>query len=473
MARGRSMLVPGDGGKWAMELAKARGVQARAAARRACAGRRAGGAGHHHAFAVPGESYLDVLDGLYAVRDKLQARHLPVRGGGREHGRGLRQADRPPGRGVRHARARRLPRRHRRACGDAGQHAAAAVRRPDPVRGNRPRELPGSRLPPDVPAAGEMGDADRRCRAHPGAGGARGGCRHHRPARPGGDRAVGGDAEAHGGGARYRPAPRCPAPHPDPAAIARLQAMLAASRASRWRSSAAAAGARRAARRSATSSPAHDIPVTVGFRRQALYDGTLRQLCRRPRRRLRPGAGRQGARRRPDPGDRHPAGRGGDARATRCSTPPARRRSSTSIRTPPRSAACSARRSASSPTSTPSPPRSRELPPATVALARLDARAARDPRSPATAVPDYPGPLNLAAGHARSWRSCSSRDAIMTCDAGNFADLAAALHAFHATASASSARPTARWATACRRRSAPRSPSRTGRSWPSSAMAAS
>src|SRR5579859_7510924 len=25
-----------------------------------------------HAFAVPGESYLDVLDGLYAVRDRVQ-----------------------------------------------------------------------------------------------------------------------------------------------------------------------------------------------------------------------------------------------------------------------------------------------------------------------------------------------------------------------------------------------------------------
>ena len=30
----------------------------------------------------------------------------------------------------------------------------------------------------------------------------------------------------------------------------------------------------------------NDIPVTVGFRRQALYDGTLAQFRRRPRRRL-------------------------------------------------------------------------------------------------------------------------------------------------------------------------------------------
>ena len=56
-----------------MELAKARGAVKR--------GPRIGGhvladalvaQGITHAFAVPGESYLDVLDGLYAVRDKVQ-----------------------------------------------------------------------------------------------------------------------------------------------------------------------------------------------------------------------------------------------------------------------------------------------------------------------------------------------------------------------------------------------------------------
>ena len=55
-----------------MELAKARGVKR---------GPRIGGhvladalvaQGISHAFAVPGESYLDVLDGLYAVRDRVQ-----------------------------------------------------------------------------------------------------------------------------------------------------------------------------------------------------------------------------------------------------------------------------------------------------------------------------------------------------------------------------------------------------------------
>src|SRR5580698_9008046 len=56
-----------------MEFAKARGAMKR--------GPRIGGhvladalvaQGITHAFAVPGESYLDVLDGLYAVRDRVQ-----------------------------------------------------------------------------------------------------------------------------------------------------------------------------------------------------------------------------------------------------------------------------------------------------------------------------------------------------------------------------------------------------------------
>ena len=62
-------------------------------------------------------------------------------------------------------------------------------------------------------------------------------------------------------------------PHPDPAALARMQAMLAASR----RPLAILGGGWSAASRAALQDylVAHDIPVTVAFRRQSLYDGTL------------------------------------------------------------------------------------------------------------------------------------------------------------------------------------------------------
>ena len=42
-------------------------------------------------------------------------------------------------------------------------------------------------------------------------------------------------------------------------------------------------------------------------------------------------------------------------------------------------------------------------------------------------VPDYEG-RSTSAGSCASWRSCAAPDAIFTCDAGNFADLAGALH---------------------------------------------
>ena len=135
-------------------------------------------------------------------RRQDQAGHLPVRGGRGEHGRRLRQTDRPSGRGDGDARARRLPWRDRRPRRLSGQHADAAVRRPDPASGHRPRRVPGSRLPPDVRAAGEMGHSDRLRQTHPRGRRPRGRCRHQRPARPGGDRAVGGNAEGPGAGSR-------------------------------------------------------------------------------------------------------------------------------------------------------------------------------------------------------------------------------------------------------------------------------
>ncbi len=101
------------------------------------------------------------------------------------------------------------------------------------------------------------------------------------------------------------------APQPDPAGLHAMAELLATSRkplailgGSCW------TDAGRAAIR--TSCVAHDIPVAVGFRRQGLYDGTPRQLRRRPRRRLGPGPGRPRQGGRPGPGDRHPPGRGRD-----------------------------------------------------------------------------------------------------------------------------------------------------------------
>ncbi len=62
-------------------------------------------------------------------------------------------------------------------------------------------------------------------------------------------------------------------PHPDPAAMERLQALLSASR----RPLAILGGGWSAAGRVALADflRANDIPVTVAFRRQSLYDGTL------------------------------------------------------------------------------------------------------------------------------------------------------------------------------------------------------
>ena len=62
------------------------------------------------AFCLPGESYLPVLDALYDSPIRLvTCRH---EAGRREHGRGVREAHRPPGDLPRHprARARRRPR---------------------------------------------------------------------------------------------------------------------------------------------------------------------------------------------------------------------------------------------------------------------------------------------------------------------------------------------------------------------------
>ena len=88
------------------------------------------------AFCVPGESYLPVLD---AFRDSpirlISCRH---EGCGCEHGRGVRQAHRPAGDLLRHARPGRDPRVRRRAHRRPGLDAADPLRRPGASRSCRP-----------------------------------------------------------------------------------------------------------------------------------------------------------------------------------------------------------------------------------------------------------------------------------------------------------------------------------------------
>ena len=88
--------------------------------------------GIDHVFQVPGESFLDTLDGLHDVEGKLKLVTCRFEAGAvnmaEAYGK-LKGTRRRHG----HARSRRLSRRDRRPCGDAGQHADAAVHWPDPA----------------------------------------------------------------------------------------------------------------------------------------------------------------------------------------------------------------------------------------------------------------------------------------------------------------------------------------------------
>ncbi len=95
----------------------------------------------------------------------------------------------------------------------------------------------------------------------------------------------------------------------------------------------------------------------------------------------------------------------------------------------------------------------------------------RSLREAQRAVPNYEGTLNLGTV-MRELETMLTPDAIVTTDAGNFAGWATRFLNF-GEGNAISVRPTARWATACRPRSAPRSRSRTAWSSAWSATAAS
>ena len=154
--------------------------------------------GVRHAFCVPGESYLAALDAFHDRDIALTVcRHesgaaMMAEAVGKATGRpGICFVTRGPG-------ATNASRRHPYRA--PGFHADDRVRRPGGARHARARGLPGARLPRGVRLDRQMGDRDRRSRAHSGNRLARLPHRLQRPARAGGDRAAGG----HAGRARRR-----------------------------------------------------------------------------------------------------------------------------------------------------------------------------------------------------------------------------------------------------------------------------
>ena len=139
-------------------------------------------------------------------RQRHRAHRLPARERRRHDGRGGRQGDRPPRHLLRHARAGRHQCLGRHPYRAPGFLADDRVRRPGRSRYARARGVPGARLPRGVRHHRQMGDRNRRPRAHPGTGLARLPHRLQRPSRAGGDRAAG----RHAGRARRR----CPMPPP-------------------------------------------------------------------------------------------------------------------------------------------------------------------------------------------------------------------------------------------------------------------
>ena len=102
--------------------------------------------GTTHAFCVPGESYLAVLDALYDAQRHDKAHHLPSGRRGRQHGGSFRQAHRQARHLFRHARAGRDECVHRRSHRVSGFHADDLVRRAGGAIHARPRGISGSRF---------------------------------------------------------------------------------------------------------------------------------------------------------------------------------------------------------------------------------------------------------------------------------------------------------------------------------------
>ena len=161
------------------------------------------GHGLRHAFGVPGESYLAVLDALrdspidFLVCRQEGGAAMMAEAVGKLTGKpGLCFVTRGPGSDEREQR------RARRA---AGFFADAAVRRQRGARVSRTRSLPGNRHRGGVRQHGEVGGRDHRCGARARGDRPRSSRRDARPARSGRDLVAGGHADRGGECSRSYP----------------------------------------------------------------------------------------------------------------------------------------------------------------------------------------------------------------------------------------------------------------------------
>ena len=226
-----------------------------------------------HVFAVPGESYLDVLDGLYAVRDRLKLVTCRFEAGAVNMAEAFGKLSGRP--------AAAMVTRGPGAChGAIGVHIAAQDQTPlllfvgqipfEETDRDSFQEIDYRRMfGPLAKWVTQIDDARRipEIVAHAVDVATTG--------RPG-PVVIALSEEMQRDMVEVPDLRPCDVarPHPDPAALARLRAMLGAR-------ATAAGGARRigverggARRRCAAFLRAWHLPVAVGFRRQALYDGT-------------------------------------------------------------------------------------------------------------------------------------------------------------------------------------------------------
>ena len=229
--------------------------------------------GIDHVFAVPGESYLDVLEGLYLVRDRLKLVTCRFEAGAVNMAEAYGKLNGRP--------AAAFVTRGPGAChGSIGVHVAQQDSTPmllfvgqipfEETDRESFQEVDYRRMfQPLAKWVTQIDDAKRipEIIAHAVDVATSG--------RPGPVViAISEEMQKHlVDVVDIGPAPVSP-PHPDPSALAKMQAMLAKAQkplaivgGSRWTESG------RAAIRDFLV--AHDIPTTAGFRRQALYDGTL------------------------------------------------------------------------------------------------------------------------------------------------------------------------------------------------------
>ena len=204
--------------------------------------------GATHAFCVPGESFLPVLDALYDVRDRLRLVICRQEGGAAYMAEAVGKLTGRPG----VAFVTRGPGASNAAV---GIHTAAQDSSPMIVfvgqvgeRLRRPRRVPGDRLPPDVRQRRQVGGADRSRRAHPRVRRPRVPRGDVGPTGPGGAGAARGHA-ARAGGMRGRPACRGASRDARRCADRRGRGRCSRRRGGRLSSRAAAAGTSTRARR--------------------------------------------------------------------------------------------------------------------------------------------------------------------------------------------------------------------------------